>query len=476
MFLTNYLRKYIKKKTSQNGEEGVIEHILKKIYKTEDLNTVTNLQLCEIGSGDGFFLSNSYYFIKKYKFKALMVEANTECYQNSKKRFKSDDTIHENEFVNKEKSIDYFLNKHSFKKDIDFLSIDVDGQDYHLFRTMCNFRPKIILIESNMTMGAYDIIFEKENMQCGIGSSPSALYELAKSKNYRLCMQIFNNLIFIDDKYFSYLEFGEEYDEDKEIHCAFPIKSFQDHQGNVHLIHNGPWKFNKIINHFPDKDDDSGGVNQIDFLLNLNNKNISSNIFENFEIKIKKNANLLELENFRNFTRDAQKGLNSFETESHSLQNDTKYLHEIYKKIKTKDTILNVYGNKYIMYELEKVDLSKHIFIRYSHLKNINKKISLQRIIFKINSAKSDNLSILIRIEIKKDKIQNPIEFAFQDKMFRNLNFTNTSNIIENNLYMFKPIDDGVCDLCMSYMSIFNKSELSVDFVNSIEVIFLKRS
>jgi hypothetical protein len=60
--------------------------------------------------------------------------------------------------------------------------------------------------------------------------------------------------------------------------------------------------------------------------------------------------------------------------------------------------------------------------------------------------------------------------------MFRNLNVTNTSNIIENNLYMFKPIDDKVCDLCMSYMSIFNKSELSVDFVDSIEVIFLKRS
>ena len=60
---TNYLRNYIRKVTSQNGEEGVIEFLLNKIYDNE-LSSQDNLQLWDIGSGDGFFLSNSYYFIK----------------------------------------------------------------------------------------------------------------------------------------------------------------------------------------------------------------------------------------------------------------------------------------------------------------------------------------------------------------------------------------------------------------------------
>ena len=40
---TNYLRNYIRKVTSQNGEEGVIEFLLNKIYDNE-LSSQDNLQ------------------------------------------------------------------------------------------------------------------------------------------------------------------------------------------------------------------------------------------------------------------------------------------------------------------------------------------------------------------------------------------------------------------------------------------------
>ena len=475
MNLTNYLRKYIKKYTSQNGEEGIIEHILKKIYKTDDLKKVSDLQLCEIGSGDGFFLSNSYYFIKKYKFKALMVEADNINVENSKKRFEKDDVIHENEFVDDKKSIDYFLSKHNFKTDIDFLSIDIDGQDYHLFKKIKISRPKIILIESNMTMDKDDIIYEKENMQCGIGSSPSALLELAKSKQYKLCLQLFNNLIFVDNKYFSKLEFADNFIEEEEIHDAFPIKCFQDHFGNVHLIHNGPWKFNKVINYFPNKQDDSGGVNQVDFQLNLNNKNASSNIFKNFEIKVKSPINQTELENFRNFTRDAQKGLNTFLFEPFSLQNNTEYFHEVYRKTQMKEENINILENNYILKKIHEINLSKAIFFKYAHLQNLDKRIALQKIAFKIFSHNSHNFSKLIRINIIEERMPNPIEFQIKNSEMDNLSTVNTSQIFKKNLYIFIINDFDIGNLYFNYMSAFNKVELNTNFINTIEVFDFKK-
>ena len=52
--IKNYLRSHIKKITSQNGEEGVVQHILEKIYNNK-LSDIDGLELCDIGSGDGFF-------------------------------------------------------------------------------------------------------------------------------------------------------------------------------------------------------------------------------------------------------------------------------------------------------------------------------------------------------------------------------------------------------------------------------------
>ena len=86
------------------------------------------------------------------------------------------------------------MDKYKFKKDLDLLSIDVDGQDYHIFNSLIKYKPKIIIIESNMTMNSESIIIENEQKNSenyiGIGSSPRAIYELARKKGYKLCLQL----------------------------------------------------------------------------------------------------------------------------------------------------------------------------------------------------------------------------------------------------------------------------------------------
>ena len=114
------------------------------------------------------------------------------------------------------------------------LSIDVDGQDYHIFNSLKKYKPKIIIIESNMTMNSESIIIENEQKNSenyiGIGSSPRAIYELARKKGYKLCLQLFNNLILLDEKYFDLLDFEKDYNDQDEIHSAFNLETFQDHK------------------------------------------------------------------------------------------------------------------------------------------------------------------------------------------------------------------------------------------------------
>ena len=96
-----------------------------------------------------------------------------------------------------------------------------------------------------MTARKYIRLIEDEGANSGVGSSALSILELGNKKNYKLCLQLFNNLIFIDEKYFHKVGFPNEYDEMSEIHDIFPLDVFQDHFGNIHILNGGPWKFNK---------------------------------------------------------------------------------------------------------------------------------------------------------------------------------------------------------------------------------------
>ena len=55
-------------------------------------------------------------------------------------------------------SINHILYQYNMKNDIDFISIDIDGADYHIWNNLCNksqsisYSPKVICIEFNPTI------------------------------------------------------------------------------------------------------------------------------------------------------------------------------------------------------------------------------------------------------------------------------------------------------------------------------------
>jgi len=174
------------RKTSQNNEDGLINYIFAKL-KIKHPNFV------EIGFD--YFENNSLGLLNKAN-KGLFIDGDENkvfLMKNILKivyPFKKIEVV--SKLINKE-NINSLISK-SFGKneEIDFLSIDVDGIDYFLFKEI-NLRPKLICIEYNYWFGnnvkcsiPYNKNFKWKMGSLYSGASLLALNDLAKSKGYNL--------------------------------------------------------------------------------------------------------------------------------------------------------------------------------------------------------------------------------------------------------------------------------------------------
>jgi hypothetical protein len=170
--------------TSQNNEDGIIDFIFSKINLKE-------INFVEIGFD--FYESNSLNFFKLAK-KGLMIDGSFEkCFvlRNIIKTFYPYKNIKVLNSLIDKNNINKIINKYFLNKEIDFLSIDVDGIDYYLLNEI-NFYPKLICIEYNHWYGprrSVTIPYDKNfvwKRDYYSGASLLALTRLAKKKNYYL--------------------------------------------------------------------------------------------------------------------------------------------------------------------------------------------------------------------------------------------------------------------------------------------------
>ena len=144
------LQKYKKNVYSQNGEDGIILEILKRLK----LNLKKNRWCCEFGAWDGIHGSNTFNLVKNLNYNAIYIEGEKNKYKdllNTSKRFKK--IIPFNKFVDYKKnslnSLDKILKKTKITKDFDILSIDIDSFDLAVWKSLRKYRPKIVIIEIN---------------------------------------------------------------------------------------------------------------------------------------------------------------------------------------------------------------------------------------------------------------------------------------------------------------------------------------
>jgi len=133
---------YSRNTFSQNGEDGIIDRIFSIVG-------TTSKTCCEFGAWDGIHFSNCRQLVLS-GWRCLFIEGDEDKYQDLHKNYASNTiVVCLNRYVSVDRdSVDTLLSEAGFPADIDFLSIDIDGLDYEVFRTL-RAKPRVICVEVN---------------------------------------------------------------------------------------------------------------------------------------------------------------------------------------------------------------------------------------------------------------------------------------------------------------------------------------
>jgi hypothetical protein len=137
---------------SQNGEDGVIREILRRLQITDDAS-----RWCvEFGAWDGVYLSNTFALVER-GWNAIYIEGDVEKFQDLLgTAAKHPRIVPLNQFVSRNKGdahcLDQLLQGTPIPQDFDLLSIDIDSYDLEIWETLSHYQPKIVVIEINSSV------------------------------------------------------------------------------------------------------------------------------------------------------------------------------------------------------------------------------------------------------------------------------------------------------------------------------------
>jgi hypothetical protein len=185
--------------TSQHGEDGILARML------EVIGTDKNHWCVEFGAWDGKHLSNTYQLTQHGGYSAVLIEGERRRYHDLVRNFAGRNNIVAlNRWVGFEgrERLDELLAETPIPADFDLLSIDIDGNDYHVWESVVRYRPKIVAIEFNPSIPNAVEFVQPRDRQVAQGSSLRSIDRLAKSKGYQLVATTLVNGIFVDEAYF----------------------------------------------------------------------------------------------------------------------------------------------------------------------------------------------------------------------------------------------------------------------------------
>jgi hypothetical protein len=184
--------------TSQFGEDGIIAKAL-------ELLPERNHWCIEFGAWDGKKCSNAYNLITAHGYRGVLIEANAVRFRDLQRTHDAQKNILINAAVGftEKDSLETLLRGHPIPDDVDLLSIDIDGNDYHIWGAIYKLRPKLVVIEFNPTIANPIRFVQQPGLGVTHGSSAAALIELARAKGYELICATTCNLIFVESCYFA---------------------------------------------------------------------------------------------------------------------------------------------------------------------------------------------------------------------------------------------------------------------------------
>lgn len=188
-------------------EDGIIEAIFKKINAPKRV-------FFEIGCGKG--LDNNSHFLVINGWQGVWVDGNS-SFINYITSFVGGDTFKnllvKKCFVTKDNVTQLFTQayQHFNTNEIDFFSLDIDGNDYHIMQIIfnANIFPKVVCVEYNAKWGIHStakVAYDENFVWAGddyMGVSLGAWVEIFTTNNYTLlsCDVAGNNAFFIRNEF-----------------------------------------------------------------------------------------------------------------------------------------------------------------------------------------------------------------------------------------------------------------------------------
>ena len=177
----NWLINHSRNVASQAGQDGILEKIFEII-------SVENQWCVEFGAWDGQHLSNTWNLINNKGWNGVLIEGSSTKFASLQANHTENNVTLFNEYVGweGEHSLDAILGRTPIPQSFDFLSIDIDGNDWYVWQALEKYRPRVVCIEFNPTISHEVLFVQDRDPQINQGCSLLALIELGKTKGYEL--------------------------------------------------------------------------------------------------------------------------------------------------------------------------------------------------------------------------------------------------------------------------------------------------
>ncbi len=180
------LTRFTYKSFSQFGEDGLITEIFTRIG-------TTNKYFVEFGVGNGLENNTCLQLVNNWS--GLWIEGSSESSDFIKRKFakylESGKLKLKNSFITKD-NIESLFTEQNVPAEFDLLSIDIDGNDYHIWKAIEKFSPRVFVVEYNASYGPpaanlveykHDFVWDGTNR---FGASLKAFELLSTEKGYSL--------------------------------------------------------------------------------------------------------------------------------------------------------------------------------------------------------------------------------------------------------------------------------------------------
>jgi len=165
---------------SQNGEDGVIAEIFRRIG-------TTNRFFVEFGIGDGW-QGNSVFLGDVLDWTGLFAEPDTKSYERIRAKYQHSPRVRVAPDALTSTNVNAKFTEWQVPDAPDLVSIDIDGNDYYVWSAL-KWHPRVVIIEYNGYLSA-DVTLVQPESDRGwdgsqfFGASPAALIQLGRDKGY----------------------------------------------------------------------------------------------------------------------------------------------------------------------------------------------------------------------------------------------------------------------------------------------------